>query len=120
MKLATLMVLTPDLDEARRFYVEALGFEVVSQDERLLALAHEGAAFHIFKCDAPSPPGRHGQTAASVLVFGVKDLDAAMADLRGKGVTFIHDVPARNAFGRYAAFHAPGGIVHELLEAAER
>ena len=116
MKLATLMVLTPDLDEARRFYAEGLGFTVLGQNERLLVLEHDGAAFHVFKCAAPAPPARHGETAASVFVFGVEDIDSAMADLRTKGIAFIHDRPARNAYGRYAAFHAPGGNVHELLE----
>ena len=117
MKLATLMVLTPDLDEARRFYGDVLGFAVLSQDERLLALQHDGAAFHVFKCTAPAPSARHGETAASVFVFAVDDIDAAMASLRAKGVAFIHDRPAQNPFGRYAAFHAPGGNVHEIFEA---
>jgi catechol 2,3-dioxygenase-like lactoylglutathione lyase family enzyme len=117
MKLATLMVLTPDLDEAERFYVGALGFGRLSRDAHLLTLDHKGAAFHVFRCEAQAAPARHGETAASVFVFGVDDLDSAIADLRAKGVRFIHDRPAANAFGRYAAFHAPGGNVHELFEA---
>ena len=117
MKLTTLMVLAPDLEEARRFYSDVLGFPVRSQDERVLVLEHDGAAFHVFKCAADAPPLRHGETAASVFVFGVNDIDRAMADLRARGVDFIHDRPARNDFGRYAAFRAPGGNVHELFEA---
>ncbi|MBS0409338.1 MAG: VOC family protein [Proteobacteria bacterium] len=118
MKLATLMVLVPDLDEAEQFYVDALGFRRLSRDETLLRLDHEGAPLHVFRCEAPAPPARHGRTAASVFVFGVDDLDGAMVDLRAKGVRFIHDRPATSAFGRYAAFHAPGGNVHEIFEAA--
>lgn len=117
MKLRTLMVLTPDLDEARWFYGDALGFAVLGQDDTLLRLEHDGAAFHVFKCSADAAPGRHGETAASVFVFAVDDIDQAMADLRARGVRFIHDHPARNPFGRYAAFHAPGGNVHEIFEA---
>ncbi len=117
MKLATLMVLAPDLNEARRFYGDVLGFPVHSQDERVLVLEHDGASFHVFKCVADAPPVRHGETAACVFVFGVDDIDSAMGHLRARGVAFIHDRPARNAFGRYAAFHAPGGNVHELFEA---
>lgn len=118
MKLATLMVLTPDLDEAERFYVGALGFARLSRDETLLRLAHDGAPLHVFRCDHPAPSAQHGATAASVFVFGVEDIDRAMTDLRERGVRFLHDRPARNAFGRYAAFHAPGGNVHEIFEAA--
>ena len=118
MKLATLMVLTPDLDEARRFYADILGFGVRSQDSRLLVLEHDGAAFHVFKCEAPAPPARHGESAASVFVFAVDDIDRAMAELAAKGVRFIHGQPASNAFGRYAAFRAPGGLTHEIFEAA--
>lgn len=118
MKLATLMVLTPDLDEAERFYVGALGFARLSRNESLLRLEHEGAALHVFRCEDRAPPASHGRTAASVFVFGVEDIDQAMADLAMRGVRFIHERPARNAFGRYAAFHAPGGNVHEIFEAA--
>ena len=116
MKLATLMVLTPDLIEARRFYEGVLGFMVVSQSDDLLVLDHEGAAFHVFRCEAPAPDARHGRVAASVLVFGVASVDAAMAQMRAKGVEFLHETPGSNAFGCYAAFRAPGGNVHEIFE----
>jgi len=116
MQLATLVVLTPDLAEARRFYEGALGFAVVSQSEDLLVLDHAGAAFHVFRCEAPAPESRHGRNAATVAVFGVASIEEAMATLRAKGVVFLHDTPAANRFGRYAAFEAPGGNVHELFE----
>ena len=118
MKLAMLMLLTPDLDEARRFYGEVLGFRIASGDDRRLSLEHDGAAFEIFRCERAAPPADHGAAAASLFVFGVDDIDTAMAELRAKGVRFIHPLPASNAMGRYAAFHAPGGNIHELFEAA--
>ena len=116
MQLATLMVLTPDLDEARRFYEGALGFAVVSQSQDLLVLDHAGAAFHVFRCEAPAQPSRHGRDAATVAVFGVERIDEAMDELRARGVEFLHAEPAANRFGRYAAFKAPGGNVHEIFE----
>jgi catechol 2,3-dioxygenase-like lactoylglutathione lyase family enzyme len=118
MRLATLLVMTPDLAEARRFYETTLGFAVLSECADLLVLDHDGAAFHVFRCEAAAPETRHGRDAASVLVFAVPSIDAAMADLRAKGVEFLHPTPAANAFGRYAAFKAPGGNVHEIFEAA--
>lgn len=116
MKLAALMVLTPDLAEARRFYETVLGFDVVSESAELLVLDHDGAAFHVFRCDAPAPPTRHGREAASVLVFAVASIEGAMADLQCKGVEFLHRTPATNRFGRYAAFKAPGGNIHEIFQ----
>ena len=116
MRLATLMVLTPDLDEARRFYEGALGFAVVSQSEDLLVLDHTGAAFHVFRCEHSAPPVRHGRDAATVAVFAVAQIDEAIRELQARGVDFLHAEPAANRFGRYAAFKAPGGNVHEIFE----
>jgi catechol 2,3-dioxygenase-like lactoylglutathione lyase family enzyme len=118
MRLATLMVLTPDLDEARRFYEGALGFSVVSQSEDLLVLDHADAALQVFRCESPAPPSRHGRDAATVAVFAVTRIDEAMREMRGRGVEFLHAQPAVNRFGRYAAFKAPGGNVHEIFEPA--
>lgn len=116
MQLTTLMVLTPDLNEARRFYEDALGFAVVSQSEDLLVLDHGDAAFHVFRCEAPAQPSRHGRDAATVAVFAVARIEAAMEEMRARGVEFLHAEPATNRFGRYAAFKAPGGNVHEIFE----
>ena len=116
MKLATFMVLTPDLAEARRFYETVLGFRVVSESADGLVLDHDGAAFHVFRCENAAPVTRHGRDAASVLVFAVASIDDAMADLRARGVEFLHQTPATNRFGRYAAFMAPGGNVHEIFQ----
>lgn len=118
MKLAMMMVLTPDLAEARRFYGEVLGFRVIAEDDRRLTLEHDGAAFQVFRCEAPAPAARHGASAASVFVFGVADIDAAMAQLTARGVRFIHERPAVSDLGRYAAFQAPGGNVHEIFQPA--
>jgi catechol 2,3-dioxygenase-like lactoylglutathione lyase family enzyme len=116
MQLTTLMVLTPDLDEARRFYEGALGFSVVSQSADLLVLDHAGVAFHVFRCESPAPSSRHGRDAVTVAVFAVARIEEAMTEMRARGVRFLHAQPAANRFGRYAAFKAPGGNVHEIFE----
>lgn len=118
MKLATLMVLTPDLAEARVFYEGVLGFAVRSQSDDLLTLEHAGAAFQVFRCECPAAAARHGRDAATIAVFEVTSIDVAMAEMRSKGVEFLHSTPASNRFGRYAAFKAPGGNVHEIFEGA--
>lgn len=117
MKLAVLMVLAPDLAEARRFYEDVLEFRLISASEDLLVLDHDGVAFRVYRCEAPAPAIRHGCDAATTAVFAVESIDTAMADLRAKGVRFLHETPASNPFGRYAAFEAPGGNVHEIFQA---
>ena len=117
MKLAILLLLAPDLIEARAFYERVLGFGVHSATEDLLVLEHEGVALHVYRCEAPAPVTRHGRDAGTTAVFAVASIGDAMTVLRRKGVEFLHDAPASNAFGRYAAFKAPGGNVHEIFEA---
>lgn len=116
MRLAMMMLLLPDLAEARRFYESLLGFMVLEAGPDRLILQHEGAAFHLYRCEEPALAAGHGRAAASVFVFGVRDIDTAMADMKAKGVEFIHPRPAVNASGRYAAFRAPGGLMHEIFE----
>lgn len=118
MDLAILVVMTPDIAEARRFYSDVLGFRVLSETPDFLELGGGGVAFHVFRCEAAAPGTRHGAEAASVFAFHVPSIDLAMADLKAKGVEFLHGAPASNAYGRYAAFKAPGGLVHEIVERA--
>lgn len=116
MKPSILMVLTPAFAEAKVFYRDVLGLRLASELSDMAIYALEGGAeLHLFECAAPAPEG-HGERAASVIVFEVTDLDARMRDLKAKGVQFLHETPAGNGLYRYAAFTAPGGVVHELAE----
>ena len=112
------MVLTPDLAEAERFYAEALALTLTAKAANQLVFDLAGTEFHVFQCAEPAPEHRHAAVAATVCVFEVPSIDAAMAELRAKGVVFIHQRPAENALtgARYAAFRAPGGNVHEIME----
>jgi hypothetical protein len=48
----------------------------------------------------------------------VPSVDLAMRRMKADGVVFLHQTPAVNAHCgfRYAAFRAPGGNVHEIME----
>ena len=77
-----------DLDRARRFYAEKLGLEPV--EERPGGLRYEGSSgwFAVFE-SAGRPSGEHTQMS-----WEVDDLDAVVAELRRRGVTFEeYDVP---------------------------
>ena len=120
MPSAWLMVLSPDLAAAGRFYGDVLGFEQLSAGEDMLEFRQGDAVLRVFRCAGPAPESRHGEAAASVFVFEVPDIEARMSELRARGVEFLHQTPAANALGRYAAFRAPGGLVHEIFEPAPK
>ncbi|MFA1539931.1 VOC family protein [Actinomadura monticuli] len=102
-----LTVPVSDLDAAKTFYADALGFEVVMDRAagpiRWLQLAPEGAETNIVLADhVPAPPGSlHG------LMLETSDLDADCERLRGAGVGVDgpHDLP----WGRQATLADPDG-----------
>ena len=118
MNLGFIMVLTPDLAEAERFYRDVLDLVLVDRTPNQLVFDLAGTVLHVFRCAEAAAAHRHASTAATICVFEVSSIDAAMARMRDKGVVFIHETPAQDAHGgfRYAAFHAPGGNVHEIMQ----
>ena len=77
-----------DLERARRFYAEKLGLEPVETRPGGLRYQCQGMSFSLFE-SAGRPSGAHTQ-----LALQVDDLDAAVAELRRRGVVFEDvDVP---------------------------
>ena len=116
MQLAMLMIVAPDLARARDFYGATLGFELKSETPQRLVPVHERADIVIFKGSAHAAVSKHGVQASTTFVFATASLDRSMESLKAKGVELLHDTPAHNEFGRYAAFRDPFGNVLELLE----
>ncbi len=116
MKLARLMIFVPDLEQARAFYSGILGFPVSAEGDDHLVFGHEGAKLVAFTCERAGSIGDYSSESRAVFVFGVPSLEAAMKELKARGVEFLHDAPAEGPLGRYAAFVDPFGIVHELQE----
>ena len=112
------MVLTPDLAEAERFYNDVLGFVLIDKVPNQLIFDVEGTEFHVFRCEHAAPAHTHGSSAATICVFEVPSIDLAMRRMTESGVVFLHQTPAVNPHSgfRYAAFQAPGGNVHEIME----
>jgi catechol 2,3-dioxygenase-like lactoylglutathione lyase family enzyme len=109
MQLGVIVILTPELDAARRFYRDVLGLKLQREAANQLIFDLGGAELHVFSCTDPAPAAyRHGATAATVCAFEVASIEAEMARMRAAGVVF--------SGMRYAAFQAPGGNVHELIE----
>jgi glyoxylase I family protein len=118
LKLGFIMVLTPDLAEAERFYGDALGLALIEKTSNQLVYELAGAEFRVFRCAEAAQARRHAASAATICIFEVASIDAEMSRMRERGVAFIHERPAQSPDGgfRYAAFHAPGGNVHEIME----
>jgi catechol 2,3-dioxygenase-like lactoylglutathione lyase family enzyme len=118
MKLAALLVFVPDLAEAQDFYARILGLVLIDRSDTSLSFALGPAELHVFRCDGDASRHRHGQDASTAIAFDVASIETEMTRLRAEGVCFLHDQPAINAElrVRYAAFVAPGGNIHELME----
>ena len=112
-----------DLDRARAFWSDTLGFEVVTEvpDFALLLEGPAGTRFTVFYSMAE---GRGGHTQCA---FAVDDVDAEVADLVAKGVTMEeYDYPtlktvdsvAETPAGRAAWFKDPDGNLVGLIQFA--
>ena len=72
----------PDIDAARDFYANTLGLDV-TEDNGLLTLKLAG--------DRPTlvyPKPDHEPATYTILNFQVEDIDAAVDELSGRGITF--------------------------------
>lgn len=102
-----------DVDAALRFYVDVLGLSV--RDDRP-DFGFGGAwldvgsqQVHLIEAPPPDDRGQH-------LAIHVGDLDAAVADVRAKGVAVTDPAPVGT--GRQAFLHDPSGNLVELQQPA--
>lgn len=118
MRPGPLLVMTPDLGEAEAFYGAVMKLPLIQRSNDQLIFRFGALALHVFRCESPAAADRHGRSASSTITFDVVSLEAEMQRLRGCGVQFLHERPSENALAGllYAAFLAPGGNVHELVE----
>lgn len=110
---ATLAV--SDMDRARKYYTDTLGFSVMQEDEAgMLLQAGQGTAIFVY------PSSFAGTNKATAVSFNVDDFDATIADLRKRGVSFMdYDFPglktengvAQTPAGPAAWFADPDGNI---------
>ncbi|MBI4259079.1 MAG: VOC family protein [Actinobacteria bacterium] len=79
---ATLAV--SDIDRARRFYEDVLGFSVYREDPNGIVYEVPGAGANLFIY----PSQFAGTNQATAATFEVQDIEATVATLREKGVAF--------------------------------
>jgi catechol 2,3-dioxygenase-like lactoylglutathione lyase family enzyme len=77
-----------DLERTRRFYEDVLGAQAVTENPGAILYRSGDSYFSLY-------PTEYAGTAQHTLgAFMVQDIEAAVADLRGKGVTFEdYDLP---------------------------
>lgn len=114
-----LLIFVSDLDEAKHFYCDLLGFSLKEERTDRIEFEHDGCDFVAFKCDEDTSVQNYSRVARSVFVFEVSSIDEAFDALKSKGVKFLHETPAENDRSRYAAFVDPFGNVHEIFERKE-
>ncbi len=124
-----------DLDEAIAFYARVFGMRCVHEEtnedqgvrEAMLAVSPDapGACIQLLApLSADSAIGRfldrHGP-GIQQLAYTVRDMDAACAALRERGVRLLYDEPRRGTAGSRINFVHPkdaGGVLVELVEPA--
>jgi catechol 2,3-dioxygenase-like lactoylglutathione lyase family enzyme len=136
LKLEVVAIPVSDVDRAKRFYGETLGWRldgefVVGNDFRALQYTPPGspASIHFGKGVTPAAPG-----SARGLFLVVSDIVAARAELVDRGVTIsevFHTAgpgrppvggpdPQRRSYFSYASFEDPDGNAWLLQEVTQR
>ncbi|KAA3648352.1 MAG: VOC family protein [Chloroflexi bacterium] len=113
-------IMVPDVEAARQFYCDKLGFDIRSEAylPDVLVLEHEGADLILIKTDKPSQLD-YPHEATSVLVFEVEDIHLAEKEYKSRGVEFIREIGDAPP-GLFTAFRDPWGNVHGLMQIIPR
>ena len=109
-----------DIDRARKFYSETLGFTIGRESPGgTLFQGGGGSAFFVY------PSSFAGTNKATAMAVNVTDFDDVVAELRGKGVAFIDydmgdfstvDGVAQTPEGPAAWFSDPDGNIIGLTQ----
>lgn len=128
LKIDHLGVAVPNLDEAAAAY-KALGFEVeathdVPTEKVRAAFLHVGEShFELLEPTDPSSPiAKFLETRKGLhhVCVQVDDIEAALAELKARGVQVLDETPRIGAGGCKVAFihpHAASGVLLELKQA---
>lgn len=118
-------IIASDYEKSKVFYTDILGLRVIDEHYRAerrsykldLALP-DGGQLELFSFPEPPPrPSRPEAAGLRHLAFVVEDVEAPLAELRGRGVA-TEEVRVDEYTGkRFAFFADPDGLPLELYEA---
>ncbi|MBI5500033.1 MAG: methylmalonyl-CoA epimerase [Deltaproteobacteria bacterium] len=128
-KIAHLGIAVKDLDAAVRLWRDTLGFtlggfdEVPEQKVKVAMFPVGESRIELLGATSPdSPIAKHLEKKGEGIqhvAFAVPDLEAALAELKARGVALIDEKPRIGAGGHKIAFLHPkstGGILVELTQ----
>jgi methylmalonyl-CoA epimerase len=119
-----------NLDEAKKLYTDALGLKVHGEDEvveeqkvKVCFIPTGDSEIELLESTAPDGPiakhiEKNGEGIQHVALY-VDNLEAALAELKEKGVRLIDETPRYGAGGKKIAFIHPkstGGVLLELCQ----
>jgi methylmalonyl-CoA/ethylmalonyl-CoA epimerase len=129
LKVDHIGIAVPNLEEALKFYEGALGVkstgveEVKEQKVKVSFLPSGDSELELLESTAPDGPIAKFIEAKGAglqhIALRVDDLDAALAELKAKGIKLIDEKPRYGAGGARIAFLHPkatGGVLLELCE----
>jgi catechol 2,3-dioxygenase-like lactoylglutathione lyase family enzyme len=108
--------LTQDIERAKQFYVETLGLELETEGESDMEFRAGQVTLDIFD---PTSIGQEFAPSPAGLALRVADVEAARAELEGKGVTFEGETITTSVC-RMACFKDPDGnalMLHRRFDA---
>jgi catechol 2,3-dioxygenase-like lactoylglutathione lyase family enzyme len=117
---ATPMIAVTDLDRARKFYEDTLGFKAKEEmSGEVLTVQSGSTPITVYKSEFA------GTNKATALTFSVDDIDKEVSELKDKGIFFEHyDMPGMEQKGdvyvaegvKTAWFKDPDGNILSLFE----
>ena len=132
LKIDHLGIAVNEIDEAKGFYHEILGLpfageETVAEQEVTTAFFPVGdSEVELLESTAPDGPiakfieKNQGRGGIQHIAFRVDNLEAALAELKAKGVELIDQKPRMGAGGAKIAFLHPKSTFGVLVELSER
>ena len=96
-----------DVDAARKFYGETLGLEVRDGEMGILELRLAGSETPVIVYPKPD----HEPAGFTILNFPVPDIEAAVAELRGRGVEFERYEGTEIETGEDGIFRGGGPLI---------
>ena len=129
LKVDHIGIAVKDLEQAKKFYTEVLGLQamgeevVEEQKVRVCFIPCGDSEVELLESTSPDGPiakyiEKNGE-GIQHLAIRVDDIEAALADLKEKGVRLIDEKPRYGAGGASIAFVHPkatGGILLELSQ----
>jgi catechol 2,3-dioxygenase-like lactoylglutathione lyase family enzyme len=118
--IGALTLFVDDLEDAKRFYLEAFGLPVHFEDEDSVVFDFGNTLVNLLRTDAaaelidPVPVGGPGSGPRYQLTVEIDDVDAVCEDLVARGVRLINGPIDRPWGPRTACFADPSGHIWEI------